>query len=481
MTLVLEIEYLLGVAFAARSQASDMPDWPPQPDRVFSALVAAWGARGERDKERLALEWLERQPEPEIIASGGFPRTAPTVFVPPNDPATGRVADRSLMPAFRRRQPRRFPAYRPHSFVAELVWRDVTADAATMAALNALAADTPYVGHSSSLTRCRFRTDCTPEPSARPVRRIYPGRLAELEQVYRAGRRPSPGDTARVELGTERLPIASIFSNQWLVLEHVGGEMPDIRAAALVAKALHRTVIAGYERIGLGDTVPAAISGHTPDGTPLSEPHLAFAPMAFLGSPYADGGVFGLALIPPRNVNLHADPAFRRALLAITHWAEAKGRRELVLDCGGLRPAFAPAGEPTRRSLDPTRYVADAQIWATCTPIVLDRHLKQKDNAGREAEIEGLVRRACRNIGLPEPVQVVPAKHSAVEGAPSAYPSGGAPTWTGWRLPPSLANRQLTHVVLQFEDPVRGPVILGSGRFVGLGLCRALDPIEHRT
>jgi CRISPR-associated protein Csb2 len=43
MTIVLEIEYLLGVSFAAGAQASDVPDWPPQPDRVFSSLVAAWG------------------------------------------------------------------------------------------------------------------------------------------------------------------------------------------------------------------------------------------------------------------------------------------------------------------------------------------------------------------------------------------------------------------------------------------------------
>lgn len=43
MTLVLEIDHLLGVAFAAGNQASDVPDWPPQPDCVFSALVASWG------------------------------------------------------------------------------------------------------------------------------------------------------------------------------------------------------------------------------------------------------------------------------------------------------------------------------------------------------------------------------------------------------------------------------------------------------
>ena len=481
MTLVLEIEHLLGVAFIARSQSSEIPDWPPQPDRAFSALVAAWGARGERAEERRALEWLEAQRDPEITTSGGFPRTTPTVFVPPNDPETGRVGDRSVMPAFRRRQARRFPAYRPDNPVVRLVWRGAAPDAATITALNAIAADIPYVGHSSSLTRCRFRTDWVPETSDKPKRRIYPGRLAELHHFYHAGWRPSPGDSVRLEPGSEASSMASVFSDQWLVLEHVRGEMPDLRATALVAKALHKTVMAGYERIGLGDTVPAVVSGHAPDGAPLGEPHLGFAPMAFLGFPYADGGVLGFALIPPRDGNLLRDLPFQRAFRAVTHWLEEEGRRDLVLECAGLRPAFSPVREATRRSLDPAPYVANARVWATCTPIVLDRHLKEIGNEARDAEIAGLIRRACVNIGLPEPELVAPDKHSAVEGAASAYPSGRAPAWTGWRLPPSLANRQLTHVVLQFEHPVRGPVILGAGRFVGLGLCRALDPVEHRT
>src|SRR5438477_10813932 len=128
MTLVLEIEHLLGVSFAAQSQASSVPDWPPRPDRLFSALVAAWGARGERPDERRALEWLEAQPSPELAASGGVARTPGTVFVPPNDPQTGRVGNTSVMPAFRRRQPRRFPAFRPDDPIVQLVWRDAEAD-----------------------------------------------------------------------------------------------------------------------------------------------------------------------------------------------------------------------------------------------------------------------------------------------------------------------------------------------------------------
>ena len=64
MSLVLEIEFLTGAYRAAHSPASNTPDWPPQPDRVFSGLVAAWAARGEQSIERLALEWLEAQSAP---------------------------------------------------------------------------------------------------------------------------------------------------------------------------------------------------------------------------------------------------------------------------------------------------------------------------------------------------------------------------------------------------------------------------------
>jgi CRISPR-associated protein Csb2 len=483
MTLVLDIEHLLGVAFAARDQASDAPDWPPQPDRVFSALVATWGARGEQGGERRALEWLEMQSAPEIVASDGQPRTAPIVFVPPNDAEAGRVGNEAVMPALRRRQARRFPAFRPDDPVVSLVWREAAPDGGTLAALNALAADTAYVGHSASLTRCRFHNGDVPGAAAAARRRIYRGHLAELERDFHAKplRRPSPGAPVRAAPDQAKQAMSGVFSDRWLVLEHVEGEMPDIRAAALVAKELRNALMSGYREIGLGEAMPAAISGHSPDGRPSSAPHLAIVPLAFLGSPYASGGVFGFALIPPHGNDLFADPDFRRAMRAIMPLSDAgddatERRRRLLL--GRLGLAFEIGDGSGRRSLDPAPYIDEARAWASCTPIVLDRHLKATGNEAREDEIEGLIRQACVNVGLPppEPKRISAGKHSAIEGAPSAYPSGGAPRWTRWKLPESLASRQLTHAVIEFPDKVRGPVILGAGRFVGLGLCRPLDP-----
>ena len=503
MALVLEIEHLLGVAFSAQNPAVGVPDWPPQPDRVFSALVAAWAARGERNDERRVLEWLEVQLAPEITASGGFARAVAKVFVPPND---NEISDRALsskwfqfleqgerppkkggyrkqwrkalgvLPSERPKAERRFPAFRPDDAVVRFVWRNVNADAETMATLNALAADTPYVGHSSSLTRCRFRSDAVPARTALPRRRVYKGRLAELERAYHGGYRPSPGANVHAMLPTEAGAAKSIFGDRWLILEHVGGEMPDLRAAALVGKALRYALMSGYKRNGQEAAVPAVISGHAADGSPALVSHLAIAPLAFLGSQFADGRVLGFALIPPADGQLLDDEDFRNALRAVAAWKEDKGRRELKLSFGFGDLLLTLSGEGARRSLNPAPYVALANTWGTCTPIVLDRHLKAKRSDEREDEIMGLVRDACANIGLPEPTRISTGKHSAVQAAPSAYRSGRAPRWTGWRLPESLGSRQLAHAMIQFKERVRGPVILGAGRFIGLGLCRALDP-----
>ena len=101
---------------------------------------------------------------------------------------------------------------------------------------------------------------------------------------------------------------------------------------------------------------------------------------------------------------------------------------------------------------------------------MLERHLKQKG----DAEIRELVANACENAGLPRPdaERIRVGKHSAVEGMPPARPLTGEPPWTRWKVPRSLASRLAVHAVIDFEWDVSGPVLLGAGRFTGLGLCR---------
>ena len=478
MSLVFEIEFLTGVCRAAREPGDDAPDWPPQPDRVFSALVSAWAARGERPEERAALEWLEEQPPPVIHASDHTSRTTPDVFVPPNDPKASKAAKTyiKVMPDRRSRQPRRFPVARLDDPLVALAWPEEP-EPVVFDALDAIARDVGYLGHSASLTRCRFLS-CNAVAFGHPAglarRRVYPGRLRELEEAHRANpARPAIRPGAPIFV---RRSSTSELPSEWLVMETVGGEVPDLRAAALVCRLLRQTLMSGYRKAGQGDSIPEDVSGHSSDGAPTRRPHIAIAPMAFAGFPHADGRVLGFALIPPRGTALDRIEGFRAAFERVAPYRQDTERRVLTLEGPPLKEPLhltpAPDEGARRQSLSSRPYLEPSRVWASATPIVLERHLKRKD----ESEKRELVANACEHAGLPRPDtdRIRVGKHSAIDGMPSARPLAGEPPWTRWKAPNSLASRPLVHAVIDFEQAVCGPVLLGAGRFTGLGLCRGL-------
>lgn len=476
MSLIFEIEFLTGVCRAARGPGDAAPDWPPQPDRIFSALVSAWAARGEQPEERRALEWLEGQSPPAIHASGYTSRTTPDVFVPPNDLRASRAAKTYLkvMPDQRPRQPRSFPVARPDDPVVAVAWPEEPI-AATLRALDAMARDVGYIGHSASLTRCRFLTgdvSAFGHSAQHARRRVYPGRLRELERLHEANPvRPAirPGTPVLKEQLSDTRP-----PSEWLVLEAIDGGVPDVRAAPLVCRLLRQALMSGYRKAGQQNSIPEVVSGHAPDSAPTLRPHLAIAPMAFAGFPHADGHVLGFALIPPRGMALEDIEGLRAAFERVAPYCQDQQRRVLTLEGPVLNEPLqlAPAQNEgaRRRSLSSGPYLTSSRVWATATPIVLERHLKRKN----EAEKRELVANACEHAGLPRPdtgrIQV--GKHSTVDGMPPARPLTGEPPWMRWKVPSSLASRPLVHAVIDFDQKVAGPVLLGAGRFTGLGLCR---------
>ena len=233
--------------------------------------------------------------------------------------------------------------------------------------------------------------------------------------------------------------------------------------------------------------MPTLISGHQPDGAPSILPHLAIAPLANVGFAYSDAALHGFALVAPRGIRLLEDPDFRAALGAISVYDAGTRSRRLKLYGEGEEFWLRFGGERAGlSSLDPVRYIGPAATWATATPMVLERHLKQDSPDRQLSETETLVVRACENIGLPRPAVVTregwpdrPAvltdKHSSILAAPAAAPSGKNPRWMRWRTPERFTSRPLVHALIRFPEPVEGPVIVGAGRFVGLGLCLPLD------
>lgn len=475
--LVLDVEFLLGVCFAARDSSTDAPDWPPQVDRLFSALVATWAARGERADEKAALQWFEQLPPPAVHASPQCPRTAPPVFVPPNDSGASQI---HVLPARRRRQQRRFPAAIPERPIASYAWSTVEPQADMLKLLAELARDTAYVGHSSSLVRCFFhqRDDDLGEQVSQSTRRIYAGRLEELELAFKRGVRPPPGLSFRLT-ETPRKPASSVFGREWHVFADAGGACFDfdLRRSAMAARAFRKAVMSGFR----GRPVPEALSGHTADGRPSTQPHMAIFPMSNVGWKWADGRIMGLAICLPRDVSAEDEDQLFEALAEIAIKHERSEENDFP-DCeiGVALPNgdvwhLVRQPEPIGSSLKPSRYLRSARVWASATPIALDRHPKAVGNEARQKEIAGLIGDSCTRIGLPRPTEVVPDKHSAIRGSAPSRASPQSPDWTHWTLPGSLKGHVLTHATLVFEEPVDGPVALGAGRYFGLGLCLPID------
>ncbi|HOL70908.1 MAG TPA: type I-U CRISPR-associated protein Csb2, partial [Bryobacteraceae bacterium] len=210
-------------------------------------------------------------------------------------------------------------------------------------------------------------------------------------------------------------------------------------------------------------------------------PHMAIVPLADVGSQYSEGRLMGLAIVFPRDTDHERRKAERDWLAGLDdpsglteQWRTFDSLLSAVgeLKLGSLGVwSISRTLTPSKWSLQPGRYARPARRWASVTPIVLDRFPKAKDLIERDAEMAAIIASSCQNIGLPAPRAVRLYKHAAIRGAPSAYPSGKAPEWTGWTLPGFLSKRMLTHAVIEFSEPVCGPVILGAGRYSGLGLC----------
>jgi CRISPR-associated protein Csb2 len=382
-----------------------------------------------------------------------------------------------LLPDHRKLQPRTFPSVTPHDDQVWLSWPQAQPDQEIRAALGALVADVVSLGHSSSLVAMALCDD-PPSPSLVPVdlgprslRVPGPGQLAALEAEFLRHRGVEPRLLPALQQAyappsqPQRAISSSVFGDDWIVLARVGGpRLPSARAADVAGAA--RAALMKYS----DDPVPAFISGHGPASEALRVAHLAFVPLPFIGAPRSDGAILGLALVIPRDV----EPKQRRDLArALLTWerSSADGTLRLTLGRAGVLELQRLVDLPRLHTLRPSTWCHSARRWATATPVALDRNPGQlrhrdPDKAARAAvQAAEIIATAAVHIGLPRPVvHVIPAPR--LGGARKAQDFPGFPAGAG------KLQRVLTHAVLDFPEPVAGPVVIGAGRYRGLGLCR---------
>ena len=210
---------------------------------------------------------------------------------------------------------------------------------------------------------------------------------------------------------------------------------------------------------------PEWFSDHLPDGRPTRNPHLAVAPLPFVGAQHADGRLMGVALILPRGLDAQETG---NGLGPILHDPESGLPRAHRLFDGGWLDLTAEldARERPPMNLDPSIWTAPSRTWASVTPVVLNRHFDGKDRWDRAAES---VKEACEHIELPRPREILLHPVSLVEDVPHAREF---PQLTRKR---DNGRQSHAHAVIVFDEPACGPVLVGAGRFRGYGLCRPID------
>ncbi len=398
----------------------------------------------------------------------------------------GPVRAAAVLPEHRGKQPRTFPSACPADPRVVFVWPKAEPSSKQRATIDSLAARVVRLGHSASIVSVRLRTeasnatwipDVTGEVRApadeRTLRIVESGQMAALdampaEQADEPGRvmpaafrryvRPRAGEDNRVP--------TTVFGQDWVVLRRVEGpRLPSVRVVE-VARTIRKALLQAY-----GNHAPEILSGHGSPGEPSLHPHVAIVPLPFVGHDRADGSILGVAIVLP----VSATKDERRAVyLAIDSWGRATGgsgmeRMPVHLGKEGML-VLSPVGEDLAQvTLRPKTWCLRAMTWATATPIALDRNpgdLRSKDplkEAQAYANAEEIIAKACERIGLPRPLRVIALAAAPLAGGDKAR-----------HFPPfqSTNQRVLVHARITFGSAVEGPLLLGAGRYFGLGLLR---------
>lgn len=264
----------------------------------------------------------------------------------------------------------------------------------------------------------------------------------------------------------------SVFGD-WVVFCEVAGENGRRLGLKLSKAEDILRAVRGALLSHAGGAIPEVLSGHDANRRPLERPHVAYVPLADIGSRHSSGNVLGVAVLLPKAIESDE----RRAVLrAIGLW-EKDGTRLTLGRIGAFALERVVDSDP-RKTLDPSWWTRPARRWGSVTPVALDRSPgslhssdpKEASVAARSAE--EIVMVACERIGLPSPRWVEIIRRSPFDAAPAARSYMPFPKKS---TKGNGFSRVCVHVEMCFEQPVSGPMLIGSGRYFGVGFCRGRE------
>jgi CRISPR-associated protein Csb2 len=484
-------------------------DWPPAPARLFQALVAG-AARGATltDEDRRALCWLEQQNPPVIAAPAGRAGQSFKLYVPNNDlDAVGgdlrRIAE--VRGATKRIRPRLFDESVPLLYA----WQFDAGDESLANDIVRLADQLYQLGRGVDMAWATAEIlepdDLEARLSAYPGAIHRPGRvggalaldcpisgsLASLEDRFRKWSRRLRADGTRTLLEQPPRPrfrqVGYDCPSKYFLFEIRSADgdrfapWPSERTTGLVERlrdAAHEKLknalpsMAGLcERIIVGRNAGEADKAQ----------RIRIVPLPSIGHEYADRVIRRVLVEVPPDCPLPAD--------------------DIAWAFSGLEVERGAVDQETGEILGRTRLVKTADIrmaehygvgtdgghrlWRSVTPVVVPESAARRriNPAPRRQEAKGANERlqeeerasreilqALRHTGVVTPVASVRVQREPF--------SGRGARAEGFAAGTRFARERLWHVEIDFTKPLVGPLVIGDGRYLGLGL---MAPVRRNT
>lgn len=475
-------------------------DWPPSPARLFQALIAGAGLQGSLQVDQVkALKWLETMPPPVMAAPFVSKGQSVGNFVPNNDlDAVG--GDPRRIGSIRARKeirPLLFDAEQPllyawtlrdepdkEKFVpvlcqlAEKIYQlgrgiDLGwACAESIGKTELVARLYDYAGtiHRPSLAGTGKPFSCPAKDSFASLEARYVANQSRFE-VVKTDRGAVSQNFRRLPkpkfqfVAYDSPPVQKLFDIR-SVIESEQHQAWNLERASLLIQSIRD---AAFKKLITAFPAKTAqiehwLVGRNADGSNggKTDERIRLIPLASIGHAHADFSIRRVFIEAPANCPIRADDLFwafkgvelgedgslgRLSAADDSIFSRHYGIAQAATDWKTITPAVLPESAKRRR-IEPSRRSAEAK--------------SASERAHEQHQARLAVLAALRHAGYNLDVLDIVVQREPLQ-SHGARAEAFAP---GTRF----AKERLWHVSLKFANPVQGPLVLGDGRFLGLGV-----------
>lgn len=249
---------------------------------------------------------------------------------------------------------------------------------------------------------------------------------------------------------------------------------PLVRAAALVVR-LRDAAVARLKKAlpGNAGDIERVLVGRKPDGTNDGPPEdrVRIIPLPSIGHVHADRQIRRVLIEVPPSCPLHP---------ADVHWAFS-GLDVVDVETGEIQAVVTRTDDQGFLRHYGLEEDKSYRVWRTLTPAALPEDARRRridparkldeaktgcERAAEQARAAAAVCHALRHAGVRKRVEAVRVQREPFEGNGARV----EPFADGARFP----KERLWHVEVTFAEAVSGPLVIGDGRFLGLGVLAPL-------